>query len=133
LAALAPRSQESLLTEIEAAVLAQPGLDLDALPVEVDELVAPDQVHQVMTLARHYAALEHDSEAFFRLMARLVCREDASEMHAYKLQQAAYEEYHATRPPYRWLHLAAAAKHVATIANLAPRSVHPRAAALLAG
>ncbi len=52
-------------------------------------------------------------------------------MHAYKLQQAAYEEYHATREPYRWVHLVSAAKHAACVVQIQPKSVYPRARALL--
>jgi len=52
-------------------------------------------------------------------------------MHAYKMQQATFEEYHATREPYRWVHMVAAARHLATVYRLLPQEVYPRAAELL--
>ena len=71
-----------------------------------------------------------DAAPFFDLMAELVCRDDQSEMHAYKLQQAAYEEYYATREPLRRVHMVAAAKHMAGIAQLRPQTVYPQTLAL---
>ena len=65
-------------------------------------------------------------------MAEQVCRDDQSEMHAYKMQQAAYEEFYATRDELRDVHLIAAAKHAATVARLDPRTIYPRACALIA-
>ena len=95
--------------------------------------MAPESVRETVALARAYAETGADATPFFALMAELVCRDDQSEMHAYKLQQAAYEEYHACREPLRQVHLLAAAKHAATVARLRPRSVYPRARALLDG
>ena len=43
-------------------------------------------------------------------MGELVCQDDYTEMHAFKHLQAAVEEYHNTREPYRWAHLVSIAK-----------------------
>ena len=65
-------------------------------------------------------------------MAQHVCRDDQSEMHAYKMQQATYEEFYKTRDELRGLHLVAAAKHAATVARLNPRTIYPKTRALMA-
>ena len=93
--------------------------------------VAFDGVRDATRLAEAYMKAGHDPEALFHLTTRLVCREDASEMHAYKLQQAAWEEYHAVPPAFRWVHLMAAARHAACVVNMLPKTVWPRAAGLL--
>ena len=59
-------------------------------------------------------------------------REDYSEMHAYKLQQAAHEEYLATRREFRWVHLVSAARHAASVVRLEPKPVYRRAEELMA-
>ena len=47
-------------------------------------------------------------------------------MHAYKLQQAAHEEYLATRREFRWVHLVSAARHAASVVRLEPKPVYWR-------
>jgi hypothetical protein len=64
-------------------------------------------------------------------MAELVSHDEATEMHAYKMQQAAFEEFHATRAPYRWVHMVAAARHLATVYRMLPQEIYPQAARLL--
>ena len=63
-------------------------------------------------------------------MAEQVCRDDQSEMHAYKMQQAAYDEFYATRNELRDVHLIAAAKHAAVVSRLGPRTIYPTTLAL---
>ena len=41
------------------------------------------------------------------------------------------EEYRTTREPYRWVHLASAAKHAACITQMRPKTVYPRIRPLL--
>jgi hypothetical protein len=53
-------------------------------------------------------------------------------MHGYKLQQAAFEEFHACRAPLRWVHAVAAVKQAAVNASTKPHQVYPQIAALLA-
>ena len=65
------------------------------------------------------------------MIGRLTCHDDVSEMHAYKMQQAAFEEYNTTREPHRWMHLVSAAKHAACVVEMVPKTVYPHARALL--
>ena len=95
-------------------------------------MVAPESVLETTALAQHYVELGYDPKPFFELMAQHVCRDDQSEMHAYKMQQATYEEFYKTRDELRGLHLVAAAKHAATVARLNPRTIYPKTRALMA-
>jgi hypothetical protein len=53
-------------------------------------------------------------------------------MHALKHFQAIVDEHDATRPPYRWLHMASAAKSAAIIHLGREHSVYQQAKELLA-
>ena len=131
LAGLPARGREELLDAIAGSIAGQPIVDLRTLTGSIADLVAPPSVAETVALASQYAELGYDAAPFFDLMAELVCRDDQSEMHAYKLQQAAFEEYHATREPLRRVHMVAAAKHLAGIVQLRPQTVYPRALAVL--
>ena len=117
---------------IAESILAQPVVDLETIEVTVDELVAADQVRDTIALAQQYAAAGYDPEPYFELLGRLTGRDDQSEMHAYKLQQVAYEEYFGVREPYRSVHMVSAARHAACIVTLQPQTVYPAAQARLA-
>jgi len=125
-------SAQALLDEIEQRILGIEGYDVNNLPVAINNLVAPEEVRNVVRLGELYLKAGHPVDDLFDLTARLVCREDVSEMHAYKLQQAAYEEYHACREPLRWVHALAAVKQVAVVAPMNPRRVFPEIAERLA-
>ena len=129
---VAPASggQDALLDAIEVSITSQPVVDYDTLDLDADVPLLPDEVVETLGLARRYAEAGYDPAPFFALMGRLVCRDDVSEMHAYKLQQAAFEEYGATREPYRWVHMVSAAKHAACVVAMEPKTVYPRARAL---
>lgn len=126
-----PDRNDALGAAIEQAVRAAPMLDLDA---EADPNVfhLPATARKVMALAQRYEALGMDGEALFTDLARLTVQDDASEMHACKLVQAAWEEYRATRPPFRWVHLASAAKHVFCCFAFRPHAVFDQAEPLIA-
>ena len=128
---LSTKSERALLGEIEEGILSIDGYDVTKLEVGINELVAPDEVRHVVRLAESYIKAGHDADALFRLTSRLVCREDASEMHGYKLQQAAFEQYHACREPLRWVHAVAAVKQAAVNAPTKPHQFYPRIAAEL--
>ena len=53
-------------------------------------------------------------------------------MHALKHFQAIVDEYYATRAPFRWLHMAAAAKSAAIIHLGREHSIYEQAKELLA-
>ena len=130
-AAAPERGEKALLGAIADSIAAQPEYDLAALTGSIADLTAPDSLRETVALAGDYVERGFDPAAFLRLMAEETCRDDQSEMHAYKLQQAAFEEYEATRAAFRGAHLVAAAKHAACVARLRPRAVWPRARAAL--
>lgn len=123
---------QAILAEIERHILAIDGYDVTNLPGPITDLVAPEGVRQAVRLAETYMRAGHDPEALFALTTRLVCREDASEMHAYKLQQVAWEEFHACRSPLNWVHAVAAVKQAGVAAPTGPHRVWPDIAPLLA-
>lgn len=129
---LAAAGETALLAEIERRILALRGYDVTRLTIAINLTVADQDVRDIARLAEAYAKAGFDPEALFGLTARLVCREDVSEMHAYKMQQAAYEEYRACRETLRWVHLVSAVKQAAVVVPLSPCRVYPRAAAVLA-
>ena len=119
------------LAEIERAIGALEGYDVSELD-RADHLLASEALRDAMGMAQGYVEAGGDVEALFALTGRLVCREDISEMHAYKLQQAAWEEYHACRAPLAWPHAVAAVKQCAVALSMRPHSVYPQIAHRLA-
>ena len=103
----APYDQRDLLGAIERSITERTPPDRSA---SVEQLYCGDEVKKTLGLAQAYADAEHDSGALFQLMGELVCRDDYSEMHAFKHLQAAREEWMSTREPYRRAHLVSAAK-----------------------
>jgi len=102
------------------------------LSVSINNLVAPDEVRQAVRLAESYVKAGYDVNELFTLSASLVCREDASEMHGYKLQQASFEEYAVCNPSLRWVHAVAAVKQAAVNAPTKPHRFYPQIVARLA-
>ena len=129
--AVSGQGADGLLAALMDSIAAQPEFDLTTLTGSIADLMAPDAMRETTALAGAWAERGGDPAPFLASMAELVCRDDQSEMHAYKMQQAAFEEYAATREPLRRVHLVAAAKHAACVARLRPRTVWPRACALL--
>ena len=120
---LSSAGETNLLADIENRILALPGFDMLNLPTQINLLVAPDEVRTIVRLAESYVKAGFDVDRLFALSASLVCREDASEMHAYTIQQAAYEEYHTCREPYRWVHAVSAVKQASVTVPMKPTRV----------
>jgi hypothetical protein len=111
-AALPPCSQESLLEEIEALIGRLPVGE--RLPkANLASWRSTDEVKQAAALAQQYANCRYSPEALITLLGKIACRDNFSEMHAFKHHQATYEEFHATRPSLRWHHLVAAVQAAA--------------------
>jgi hypothetical protein len=70
-------------------------------------------VKNTVNLALQYVRLGYSSEAFIARLAEIVCHDSFTEMHAFKHHQAVVEEYHATREPWRWMHLVSGAQAAA--------------------
>jgi hypothetical protein len=131
IAGMPNRSQAELLDAIVGACLDLPAVDMEAEGVRVNEIYVGKPVRQISALAQQYSELGYDPAAFFERIAQLVCRDDYSEMHAYKMLQAAREEYYATREDFRWVHLVSAARHVGSVIGLEPKPVFRRARELM--
>ena len=122
----APDGQDAMLEAIAASIHELPEVDLRELTISIEKVRLPDSGQTPIKLAYRYVEMGYDPEALFELTATLVCRDDQSEMHAYKLQQASYEEYHDTLEAHRWVHLVSAVKHVACVTKIRPQDVHAR-------
>ena len=129
-APLPPRNQANLLDAIVESIEGQPWLDWRKIGVAMT--VAPDSVKETVALARQYAENGYDAGAYFERLGEIACRDDFTEMHALKHFQAIADEYESTREPYRWLHMAAAAKSAAIIHLGKEHKVYEEAKALLA-
>ncbi len=121
-----------VLERIGQTIMAMDGCDVTRLEIPINELVAQDAVRDVVDLARAYVMAGYDTGDLFTLATRLACREDASEMHGYKIQQAAFEEYRSCRAPLNWVHAVAAVKQCAVTAPVNPKRFYPRYASRLA-
>jgi hypothetical protein len=122
LAAL-PKGADALADAIEREVRALAVYNY-ADYADPNEAKLPEGARRIMALAQAHARAGHDGEALFDRLAAITCTDDASEMHAYKLQQSAYEEWRSTREPFRWVHLATAAKHAANVYAWRPHAVY---------
>jgi len=85
-----------------------------------------------VALARQYAECGYDPASYFERLAEIACRDNFTEMHSLKHFQAIVDEYYATRPEHRWLHLVAAAKSAAVIHVGREHRVYTQAKELLA-
>ena len=63
-----------------------------------------DEVKHAAALAQQYANAGYEAEPLFTRLGKIACRDNFTEMHAFKHHQATYEEFHATRPSLRWRH-----------------------------
>jgi len=106
-AALPHHTQEELLDEIESLIRRLPvGERLPAAGLA--SWRSTDEVKHAASLAQQYADNEYAPEALIDVLAKIACRDNFTEMHAFKHHQATYEEFYATRPSLRWRHLVAA-------------------------
>ena len=130
--ALPSYCQDELLDAISESVAAQPVIPAERARLEIRNLVVWPKVRHTLALAQKYAQEGYDSEAYFARVAELAGQDDVSEMHGYKFQQAVYEEFHNVAPPYRWVHLVAAIRHVAFFSGVQPKGVYARVTRALA-
>jgi hypothetical protein len=106
------RDQDTLLDAIVDSIHSQPRIDLLAAG-NIGRLLALPEVQETVSLTQQYTNLDYDPQALFLRLGEVACRDNFTEMHAYKHHQAAYEEFYSTRGPARWRHLVAAAKAAA--------------------
>ena len=111
-ASLPSRTQDELLDEIESFIGRLPvGERLPA--ANLGTWRSTDEVKQVAALAQQYADRGYAPEPLIAAIGKIACRDNFTEMHAFKHHQATYEEFYATRPSLRWRHLVAAVQAAA--------------------
>jgi len=103
-AALEPRSQEELIEAITQSIYSQPPTDWSKVS-NLGQMRAVPEVKTTVNLAQQYVNCRYDPQALMDRLAQIVCHDNFTEMHAFKHHQAVIEEFHATRAPWRWMHL----------------------------
>ena len=111
-AALPRRSQEELLDAIQHSIYNQPPTDWSTV-TNLGMMRAVPEVKETVNLATQYIKSGYDPHAFIARLAEVVCHDNFTEMHAFKHHQSIVEEYHATREPWRWMHLVCGAQAAA--------------------
>jgi hypothetical protein len=111
-AALPPRTQEELLDAIRHSIYNQPPTDWSTV-TNLGVMRAVPEVKETVNLATQYMKAGYDPDAFIARLAEIVCHDNFTEMHAFKHHQSIVEEYHATREPWRWMHLVCGAQAAA--------------------
>jgi hypothetical protein len=111
-AALPYRTQDELLEAITQSIYEQPPTDWSTV-TNLGRMRAVPEVKNTVNLAQQYVQLGYDAEALMRRLGEIVCHDSFTEMHAFKHHQAIVEEFHATREPWRWMHLVCGAQAAA--------------------
>ena len=95
------------------AVAAIPRLSQQGLLDAIQDAIATNDVEGAMARAEKYEELDYDPQALIAMLGDIACQDNITEMHAIKHHQATFEEFHTTRPPFRFRHLVAAVKAAA--------------------
>jgi hypothetical protein len=111
-AALPARSQSDLLDAIRHSIYTQPPTDWSKV-TNLGVMRAVPEVKDTVNLAQQYIDRGYDPQALIARLAEIVCHDNFTEMHAFKHHQAIVEEYHATREPWRGMHLVCGAQAAA--------------------
>jgi hypothetical protein len=111
-AALPHRGQSELIAAIAESVHTQPPTDWSKV-TNLGLMRAVPEVKDTIALAQQYANLDYDPTALIHRLAEIACHDNFTETHALKHHQATFEEFHATRMPWRWRHLVSAAQAAA--------------------
>jgi hypothetical protein len=111
-AALPPRTQPELLDVIAHSIYNQPPTDWSTVS-NLGMMRAVPEVKETVNLATQYVKSGYDPQAFIARLAQIVCHDNFTEMHAFKHHQSIVEEFHATREPWRWMHLVCGAQAAA--------------------
>lgn len=128
-AALPERSQDELIGDMEALIGTLPiGERLPADPIATWR--ASEEVKQTAVMAQQYANKGYEADALINMLAKIACRDSFTEMHAYKHNQATFEEFQATRPELRWIHLVSAVQ-AAAISHGRMQEVYDNAAEVI--
>ncbi len=105
------RSPDETLKALSDLIAERPGARFfEEAKHQVVDVVAGDGIHAVQTLAQAYVEAGYDAGALQRRMSEIVCRDDFTEMHAFKFQAVAAEERMKVPEAYRWAYLVGAAR-----------------------
>lgn len=110
--ALPHRNQAELLDAITQSIYNQPPTDWSTVS-NLGRMRAVPEVKVTVNLAQQYVDLGYDAQAFMTRLGDIVCHDNFTEMHAFKHHNAIVEEFHATREPWRWMHLVCGAQAAA--------------------
>ena len=110
--ALPYRTQTDLLEAMTQSIYNQPPTDWSQV-TNLGSMRAVPEVKGTVNLAKQYVDLGYDPQVLIRRLAEIVCHDSFTEMHAFKHHQSIVEEYHATREPWRWMHLVSGAQAAA--------------------
>jgi hypothetical protein len=111
-AALPWKSEDDLLNAVCQSIYDQPPTDWSKV-TNLGLMRAVSEVKITINLAQQYVNLGYSAEKLTKRLGQIVCRDNFTEMHAYKHHQAIVEEYANTRAPWRDLHLIAGAQAAA--------------------
>jgi hypothetical protein len=111
-AALPDRNQEDLLEAITDSIYQQPPTDWSKV-TNLGLMRAVPEVKGTVNLAQQYVDRGYDPQVLMKRLGEIVCHDSFTEMHAFKHHQAIVEEFHATREPWRWMHLVSGAQAAA--------------------
>ena len=112
IAALPWMSEDDLLNAVCQSIYDQPPTDWSKV-TNLGLMRAVPEVKITINLATQYMSLGYSAQKMMTRLGTIVCRDNFTEMHAYKHHQAIVEEYHATRAPWRDLHVIAGAQAAA--------------------
>lgn len=112
IAALPWKSEDDLLNAVCQSIYDQPPTDWSKV-TNLGLMRAVPEVKITINLATQYMGLGYSAEKLMKRLGQIVCRDNFTEMHAYKHHQAIVEEYHNTRAPWRDLHVIAGAQAAA--------------------
>ena len=111
-AALPHHTQPELLELITDSIYQQPPTDWSKV-TNLGLMRAVPEVKGTVNLAQQYVDRGYDPQVLMRRLGEIVCHDSFTEMHAFKHHQAIVEEFHATREPWRWMHLVSGAQAAA--------------------
>ena len=111
-AALPYRTQAALLDAITESIYHQPPTDWSKI-TNLGQMRAVPEVKETANLAQQYVRYRYDASTLMQRLAQIACHDSFTEMHAFKHHQAIVEEFHATREPWRWMHLVCGAQAAA--------------------
>lgn len=87
--------------------------DPKALLQELDAMVRQNMQSHAAAVVQRMGMQGHSAEPVFQLLLRYAVSEDGA-LHAEKYYQTVWDEFHRTRPAYRWRHLVALARVTAS-------------------